>query len=416
MESTRAQPARSVGDHHRTAALIRTLVIGLTAFLTVVDLFATQAILPSLVKAYGVTPAEMGVAVNASTFGMAVAGLAVALFSRRINRRRGIVLSLMILAIPTALLAEAPDLAIFTALRIAQGLCMSAAFTLTLAYLAEQCSAEDSASAFAAYITGNVASNLVGRLISAGVADHFGLAANFHVFALLNLAGAALVFVTLKQTAPMATTGTAARSPLSIWAEHLRNAPLRASFAIGFCILFAFIGTFTYVNFVLVGEPIAIGQMTLGFVYFVFLPSILTTPLAGRAALRFGTRPTFWGALAVAGAGLPLLLLPSLAAVMGGLTLIGVGTFFAQAAATGFVGRAATTDRGSASGLYLACYFFGGLMGSAVLGQIFDTFGWAACVAGIAASLLLAAFLATRLKMPAPQGAMALSAIRTAET
>jgi predicted MFS family arabinose efflux permease len=390
---------------------MRTLVIGLTAFLTVVDLFATQAILPSLVQAYGVTPAEMGVAVNASTFGMAVSGLVVALFSRRINRRRGIILSLTILAIPTALLAEAPDLATFTALRVAQGLCMSAAFTLTLAYLAEQCSAEDSASAFAAYITGNVASNLVGRLISAGVADHFGLATNFYLFALINLAGAVLVFVTIKQATPMATTETSARSPLSIWTEHLRNAPLRASFAIGFCILFAFIGTFTYVNFVLVREPIAIGPMTLGFVYFVFLPSILTTPLAGRAARRFGTRPTFWGALAVAVAGLPLLLVPSLAAVMAGLALVGVGTFFAQAAATGFVGRAATADRGSASGLYLACYFFGGLVGSAVLGQVFDTLGWAACVAGIAGSLLLAAILAARLKMPTPQRALALNAV-----
>ena len=34
-------------------ALLRSLVIGSTAFLTLVDLFATQAILPSLAAAYG---------------------------------------------------------------------------------------------------------------------------------------------------------------------------------------------------------------------------------------------------------------------------------------------------------------------------------------------------------------------------
>ena len=55
--------------------LLRSFVIGLTAFLTVVDLFATQAILPSLAKAYQVTPAAIGFAVNASTIGMAVAAL-----------------------------------------------------------------------------------------------------------------------------------------------------------------------------------------------------------------------------------------------------------------------------------------------------------------------------------------------------
>jgi len=178
---------------HPSGVLLRTIVIGLSAFLTVVDLFATQAILPSLARAYQVTPAAMGFAVNSSTMGMAVAGLAVSLFSERINRRLGILISLSILSIPTALLAVAPDLTAFTALRIMQGLCMASAFTLTLAYLGEECSAADAGGAFAAYITGNVASNLIGRLVSAAVADHLGLASNFYFFAVLNLAGAVLV-------------------------------------------------------------------------------------------------------------------------------------------------------------------------------------------------------------------------------
>ncbi|HWJ19175.1 MAG TPA: hypothetical protein VNR65_10655, partial [Geobacterales bacterium] len=55
------------------------LVIGVISFLTLVDLFAAQAILPSLAAAYGVSPAAMAFAVNASTFGMAAAGIAVAL-------------------------------------------------------------------------------------------------------------------------------------------------------------------------------------------------------------------------------------------------------------------------------------------------------------------------------------------------
>jgi predicted MFS family arabinose efflux permease len=385
---------------HTSGVLLRSFVIGLTAFLTVVDLFATQAILPSLAQAYRVTPAAMGFAVNASTMGMAVAGLMVAFFSRRIDRRLGILVSLALLSLPTALLAAAPDLTAFTILRIMQGLCMASAFTLTLAYLGEECSASDAGSAFAAYITGNVASNFLGRLISAGVADHLGLATNFYFFAALNLVGAVLVYFTISRTTPMAGGELIAESSLAIWAKHLRNAPLRASFAIGFCILFAFIGTFTYVNFVLVREPLGLSRMALGIVYFVFVPSIATTPLAGRAAERFGTQPTFWGSLALAGIGLPLLLLPNLPAVLAGLALVAIGTFFAQAAATGFVGRAATADRGSASGIYLACYFFGGLVGSAVLGQLFDRFGWPACVAGIGASLAVAAVLAFRLKLP----------------
>ena len=377
--------------------VLRAFTIGLTAFLTVVDLFATQAILPALTQAYGVTPAAMGFAVNASTMGMAAGGFAVALFGRRIDQRRGILISLAVLSIPTALLAAMPSLPVFTALRIVQGVCMSTAFALMLAYLGEHLSARDTASAFAAYVTGNVASNLFGRLLAAGVVDHFGLAVSFYVFALLNLAGAVLVWFTVERTPAMDRVDMSHSAPLASWMRHLADPALRAAFATGFVILFAFIGTFTYVNFVLVRPPYSIGMMMLGTVYFVFLPSIFTTPLAGRLVARVGTRPALWAAFAVAAAGLPLLLSAHLALLLAGLVLIAVGTFFAQAVATGFVSRAATSDRGSASGIYLASYFLGGLVGSAVLGQVFDRLGWMACVIGIGAALALGALLATRL-------------------
>ena len=382
----------------KSAMRLRSVVIGVIGFLTLVDLFATQAILPSLATLYGVTPSAIGFAVNASTIGMAASCLAVALISGRINRRQGIWISLALLSVPTALLAFAPDLMVFAALRIVQGVFMAAAFTLTMAYLAEHLSAEETASALAAYITGVVASNLAGRLISATVADLLGLGINFYLFAALNLAGAALVFINLDRMSPAATAGRR-RSPLASWGEHLRNPALRASFGIGFLILFAFIGTFTYVNFVLSGEPIGLSRMSLGLVYFVFLPSMFTTPVAGRIAARIGLRPALWTGLAVAGAGLPLLLVPSLSGVLAGMVLAGIGTFFAQAVGTGFVGRAAKTDRAAASGLYLASYYLGGLAGAALLGQLFDRYGWPACVAGVAAALLLAAVLGLKLKL-----------------
>jgi predicted MFS family arabinose efflux permease len=386
------------GHAHSPGVVLRSVVIGLTAFLTVVDLFATQAILPSLTRHYGVMPAAMGFAVNSSTMGMAIAGLVIGFLSPHIDRRIGILASLALLAIPTTLLAVAPNLLVFTLLRITQGLCMASAFALTLAYLGEQCSSVDAGGAFAAYITGNVASNLVGRLVSAAVADTFGLSANFYFFAGLNLAGAVLVYFTIARVKPMQAMPSSL-SPVAAMIAHWRNPPLRAAFGIGFCILFAFIGTFTFVNYVLVRPPLSLGMMDLGLVYFVFLPSIVTTLMAGGAVARVGTRPALWGALAVAAIGLPLLLSSHLAAVVTGMVLVGVGTFFAQAAATGFVGLAAGENRGVASGTYLACYFAGGLVGTAILGQLFDRFGWTACVAGVGAALAVAALLTARLRL-----------------
>lgn len=391
---TRREPEMALMPAVTVIPASQLLIITLIAFLTVVDLFATQALLPMLAAHYQVTPAAMGLAVNACTLGMAIGGLTVALLSQHIDRRSGIITSLLLLSVPTFLLAYAPNLAIFAFLRVAQGLCMASAFGLTLAYLGERFTAEQTAGAFAAYITGNVASNLAGRFVAAAVVDHAGLAANFFVFSALNLAGAALVYATVRQATMPAVSVVVANTSPDPWWTHIKEADMRAAFGIGFCILFAFIGTFTYVNFILVAPPLSVGMMTLGFIYFIFLPSIITTPLAGALAHRIGHKPALWFALAVAAVGLPLIAIPSLLSVLTGMVLIAAGTFLAQALATSFVGRAAKTNRAAASGIYLASYFTGGLVGTAVLGQIFDRLGWTACVIGIGASLAVAAWLA----------------------
>jgi len=368
-------------------------IISLIAFLTLVDLFAAQAILPSLQREFGVSRAAMGFAVNASTFGMAAAGLAVGIFGRNLDRRNGIWISLALLAVPTMLLSTTRDLAIFAGLRVAQGLCMATAFTLTMAHLAEHFPADRATGALAAYVTGNVASNLFGRILSAAVADLGGLSINFQTFALLNLAGAALVWTTLKRTEHM-MPGRRMRSHAS-WRSVLGNRGLQSMLAIGFLILFVFIGTYTYVNFRLV--ELGLSPMQLGLVYFVFLPSLLTTPLGGLVSRRLGAGAGIMLTLFLAVLGLIALLSASLAAVLAGLAVIAIGTFLAQALATSEVGRIAATEKAAASGAYLASYYTGGLFGSLVVGQIYDRFGWNISVLTLAAMLMLAMLLAVPL-------------------
>jgi predicted MFS family arabinose efflux permease len=368
----------------------RSLLIAVIGFLTLVDLFATQAILPSLAAEYDVTPAEIGVAANSTTLGMAVAGLLVGAFSANIERKRAITLSLLTLSLPTALLAFAPDLTVFALLRVIQGLFMAAAFTLTLTHLAERCE-HRTATALAAYVTGVVASNLIGRLTAAFVAGLIGASSSFLFFAALNVVGALLVAVALTRNEPEPMSGSARF--WTAWARHLSQPALRRTFAIGFLILFGFIGVFTYVGFVLMRPPHALSMGALGLVFLVFAPSMVTTPAAGRVTDRFGPAITVSTSLAVALLGLVLLLLPSLVAVLAGMTLVGIGTFFAQAVATGHVGRVAEGDKAAASGLYLSSYYCGGLFGAAAIGQLFDRLGWFAAVAGVFAALGMAAVL-----------------------
>ncbi len=395
-------PASGATPERRSTVLTRSLVIGMIAFLTLIDLFGAQALLPMLVEAFEADPAAMGVAVNASTIGMAVAGVVVVAFSRRIDRRRGVWISLALLSIPTFLLGVTEDLTAFTALRVLQGVFMATAFALTLSYLSEVCSITAARGAMAAYITGNVASNFLGRLLASGVADNVGLPETFYVFALLNLLGAALAYAYFAKWSPGGEQGASGALWLAL-KEHFTDARLSASFLIGFLILYAFIGVFTYVNFILAGPRFALPQTEIGLVYAVFLPSLLTTPLAAAAAARFGARSAFALAMALALLGVLALLSGALVVVLAGLAAVAVGLFFAQAVVTGYVGRTARRDHAVANGVYLTCYYLGGLAGAWTLGLVYTGAGWTATVAAIALATGAGLLLGLRLKeAPAP--------------
>ena len=305
-------------------------------------------------------------------------------------------LSLALLAVPTLLLGFCDDVVLFGVLRVLQGVCMATAFTLTMTYLSEQCDVTAASGAMAAYITGNVGSNLFGRLMAGSLAEEIGLAGSFFAFAALNLLGAIFAYIFIGATSgPRARTG---EKPLRAWRAHLSDPKLRSSFLIGFIILFLFVGIFTYVNFELVGPRFQLDAALLGAVYFVFLPSIFTTPIAGGLARRLGADRSFWIGSAVALIGIAATLSGALWLVLAGLAAIGVGLFFAQAAVSGFVGRTAKHAHAAANGLYLSSYYFGGLVGAFVLGAFYQNYGWFSLAAASGATLILSMILARKLR------------------
>lgn len=385
-------------EEKQSEVIKRSAMIALIAFLTLIDLFGSQALLPTLVETYGVSPAQMGFAVNASTIGMALASLVVAIFARSIDRKRGIWMCLAMLSVPTFLLGLTEDLTTFTLLRILQGVFMSAAFTLTLTYLSEVCSLTAIGGAMAAYITGNVASNLFGRLLASGLADNIGLAESFYAFALLNLSGAVAAYLYFGARSDMPDVDGQG-SVVAAWIDHAKNRRLTSIVLIGFILLFSFVATFTYANFVLASPLFGMSQATIGLVYFVFIPSMLTTPVAARAVVRYGSRTAFRVGIVVALLGLSLLLSERSAFFLGGLTLVGAGLFFAQSVATAYVGRSVSHDQAAANGLYLASYYLGGIFGAWAIGSVFEMSGWTASVYVLLA-LTAAAGILSRTMVP----------------
>jgi predicted MFS family arabinose efflux permease len=153
-------------------------------------------------------------------------------------------------------------------------------------------------------------------------------------------------------------------------AEHLRNPRLLATYAVGFCVFFTLLTTFTYVNFYLAAPPFRLNTAALGWLF------ALTAAFLGGAA------------------GICLTLVRSLPVVMLGLALCCTGVFVAQSAASSYIGAAASQARAAAVGLYVMFYYIGGSLGATLAGPLWSRGGWPACVALIACAQALTIALA----------------------
>ena len=151
-------------------------------------------------------------------------------------------------------------------------------------------------------------------------------------------------------------------------ADHLRNRRLLATCAVGFCVLFTLLATFTYVNFYLAAPPFRLGTQALGLLFTVYLLGMIVTPASGRYIDRVGHRAAIAAAFTACIGGIALTLIQSLAAVILGLALLSSGVFIAQAVTSSYIGIATNHARASAVGIYSVFYYAGGTLGSAVPG------------------------------------------------
>lgn len=377
----------SSSESLRAANVFAVFLCGAFAFL---DLYCTQPMLPMLSQFFHVTEAQVGITISASTVGVAVSAILLALFGERFPRKPFILGSMALLGGFSVLTATAHALSALAVWRLLQGLATPGIFIITIAYITEEWPALHVPRVMSAYVAGTVFGGFVGRLLGGIIADHFGWNAVFVVLGSLELLGVALVATLLAPARPRTLRHTAQSVLQPIWA-NLRNPRLLATFLIGFCMLFTLISTFNFVTFYLAAKPFLLSTSELSSLFAVYLVGLLATLGVGNILSRIGLRKGMLLAVGLGIAGIALTLIHSLAIVGLGLAAASSGVFIAQTCANSFIRDAAPMGgRVSAAGMYICCYYIGGTVGGMLPGLVWRAAGWPGCVALIAAVLLVA--------------------------
>jgi predicted MFS family arabinose efflux permease len=365
--------------------------VGFAGFCAFLTLYAPQPLLPMLSSEFQVSLKAVTRLIGVSTFAVVLAAPFMGILADRFGRKRVIVLSALLLAIPTGLAAVSSGLGQLLLWRFWQGVFTPGIFAVTIAYINEEWT-EGAGSAMAAYVTGTVLGGFSGRMVTAFVAAESSWRWSFAALALLDLLGAAAMWVWL----PADRRGARAarrESMAGAMLRHLRNPRLAATYAVGFGVLFTLVAAFTYVNSYLAAPPFLLGTRALGLVFTVYLAGAAITPIAGRAIDRMGHRFALTMAMAGGAAGISLTLVPHLPFVLAGLAMCCTGVWIAQSSATSYIGTVAREAQWAAVALYVMFYYLGGSFGSEVPGHFWNQGGWPACVALIVAVQLVTVVL-----------------------
>lgn len=368
----------------------RRAAVGIPGFCAFLNLYAPQSLLPLLAQEFSVTPADISLTMTATALAIAITAPFAGAIADVLGRKRVIVAAMLLLTIPTAMLAMSPSLSALIGWRFVQGLVLPPIFTVVVAYIGEEWPASEATGVTGVYMAATSVGGFSGRFFAGLLADTVGWRNGFLAIAAVTFAaGIAVAAILPRERNFVRSEGVAASARQML--GHLRNPRLLAIYAVGFGTLFNFVALFTYVAFVLAAPPFNLSPTLLGAIFATYLVGAVLVLWLGRAVARFGRRTLILGTIAVWACGALVMLIPSLWTIIGGLAVAAGCGFITQATSTASVALTAESGRTSAIGLYATCFYVGGGFGAILPGLTWNAGGWPACVAMVIAMQALMA-------------------------
>lgn len=364
--------------------------IAVAGFAAMMNMYAPQAVLPLLADEFGVGPAGVSQIMTVNALAVAVTAPFTGVVADMLGRRRVIAVAMALLVIPDLMMAFSPGLEALLFWRFMQGLLLPPIFAVSIAYIGGEWPAGEATGVTGLFIAATAVGGFFGRMLTAALAEPVGWRYAFFACAAITAVCAIAVLAMLPREKNFVGATTLAASLKQMF-RHLREKRLLATYAVGFGIMFNFIAAFTFIGFVLAAPPFLLSATEIGLVFVVYLSSLVTTPYTGRLVAQFGRRN--FGLMVIAAwiGGILLTLLPSIPAIVGGLTIAAASGFYVQTCCQSFVATHASEGKSSAIGLYVTSFYVGGSFGGLIPGLLWNIAGWQGTVALIVAMLIIMA-------------------------
>lgn len=377
----------------KRGVLLRLFIIFLTTVNVFVVLYAPQPILPILSRHFKITTDMASLTISTTIMMLALSSLVLAPFLDRWPRKRVILVSSLALIVPSLALSISHSFSQVLIWRTLYGVFIPGVTAIIVAYISEEFTIQQKGRVMGVYVSANVAGGLLGRVIAGPISEFFSWQTVFGVLAIYSSITAFLTWVFLPKSTKQ--TNRSSRN----FRSNFHNKKLMGLFLIGFSQFFAFIGFFTYIPFYASGTHFHLSVSQVSLLYLTYVFGIFSAPVAGFLSDKIGRQSTMAIGHMIGGVGILLTLWPTILTLIIGSSILTLGNFASQSAATAYVTDVADGSPGSAMSLYLFFFYVGGSLGAWLPGLLWRSAGWHGLVyltlGAIAMALLSNYFLAS---------------------
>ena len=377
---------------HKGTPEFRSITLGMFAagFATFALLYCVQPLMPVFAREFGVSAAASSLPLSLTTGFLAPAMIIAGAFSESRGRTQMMVGSLLASAVLMLLSAFSPRWSVLLVLRTLAGITFAGLPAVSMAYLSEEIHPTSIGLAMGLSIGGNGLGGMIGRLLTALIADLLSWRYALGAIGLLGVTAAIVAWKTLPPSRHFAARRLEPTALYRLFWMQLRNPRLVGLYALGFLLMGAFVTTYNYITYHLLGAPYLLSHTIVGFIFVVYLVGIFASAWIGSLADRVGRARVLLMMVGIMLLGIGLTALRPLLVVVFGIAVVTFGFFGGHSVASSWVGLRAHQAKAQAAALYLFFYYLGSSVAGSAGGLFWDKAGWTGVVEFVAGLLVIA--------------------------
>ena len=349
------------------------LISGLSVF---AQLYLFQPMLSELQASFGVSLATGSLAVSASTIGMATGLFLFAFKADTFKRERLMSLSLILSALLTITSAFMSHFVLLFLLNFLKGIALSGVSAVALAYLSDEIEPGKIGLAISLYLSGNTIGGMTGRVAGSLLAGWGGWQQAVWVIGITSLLLGFLFYWKIPTSSQVSQNSISIREKLQQMRDLLSKRLFIGMYLIAALAMGVFVSVYNYISIQLESPRYGLPHQMIAMIFVMYLTGVAGSIIVGKLSDKHRPERLLRYSLILLGAGLSMLLIPRLWALIAGLGILTFAFFSTHTIASRIVSVNASRSKSSATSIYWLSYYAGSSIIGSLTGIILTRFGW----------------------------------------